>query len=137
MNWLNLQEQVRDLGFETTSVLTDDDYKYVIINASNRAVEVIRQTVVARFEDYFTDYFDIETGKLNKITAIDIDTDDDFEIEIPDKLLVLVPLLAAHYVWLDDDIVKAVTYWNEYDSLKNELISDCVRPRNARFSGGI
>jgi len=137
MNWLNLQKQIQNLGFETSSVLTDDDYKDIIIDASNRAVEVIRQTVVARFEDYFTDYFDIETGNLNDIISIDIDTDDDFDIEIPNKLLVLVPLLASHYVWLDDDIEKAVTYWNEYDSLKNELMSDCTRPRNVKFSGGI
>ncbi|NLA61772.1 MAG: hypothetical protein GX857_00875 [Bacteroidales bacterium] len=137
MNWLNLKRQIQGLGFETSSVLTDEDYKYIIIDASNRAVEVIRQTIVARFADYFTDHVDIETGQLNDITAIDVDTLDDFEIEIPKKLLMLVPLLAAHYVWLDDDVQKAITYWNEYDSLKNELIIDCNRNRNLKFSGGI
>lgn len=48
-------------------------------------------------------------------------TDDESEIELDDVGALLMPLLMAHYVWLDDDERKAVLYWNEYDDLKNQL----------------
>ena len=49
-------------------------------------------------------------------------TQDTYAIDMQDDLLQLVPLLAAHYIWLDDDERKAVMYWNEYDSLKQEIM---------------
>ena len=53
---------------------------------------------------------------------IDESTQDTYAIDMQDDLLQLVPLLAAHYIWLDDDERKAVMYWNEYDSLKQEIM---------------
>ena len=43
--------------------------------------------------------------------------------ELPLQLKVhhLVPLLAAYYVWLEDDPTKAAQYYNMYDSVKNEM----------------
>ena len=56
---------------------------------------------------------------------------------MPVKVLDLIPLLAAHYAWLDDDIQKATMYYNEYDDIKNLLVLDMERPQNITFYGGL
>lgn len=71
--------------------------------------------------------------KLPKIEELTEDTPDDFKIQVPDKLIDLVPLLSAHYAWLDDDVQKATIYWNEYDDLKNQLMEDMNRLQNVKF----
>lgn len=53
-----------------------------------------------------------------KITA---GTEDGTPLELDDSGALLMPLLMAHYIWLDDDERKAILYWNEYDDLKNQL----------------
>lgn len=50
--------------------------------------------------------------KLDNITP---DTPDDFDIQMDYEVEHLVPLLAGHYAWLDDDIQKATMYYNEYE----------------------
>lgn len=61
-----------------------------------------------------------------KCTDITKDTPDTFEFEIPLVAHVLIPLLAAYYLWLDDEKEKATTYQNLYDS----LLSDIERKKN-------
>lgn len=56
--------------------------------------------------------------KLDDITP---DTPDDFDIQIDYEIEHLVPLLAGHYAWLDDDIQKATMYYNEYEQLLNQV----------------
>lgn len=53
--------------------------------------------------------------------AVDKQTPDEEAIDLDDEAAALVPLLAAHYLWLDDDERKAILYWNEFDDLKNQL----------------
>ena len=50
-----------------------------------------------------------------KCTDVDENTPDTFELELPLKAHPLVPLLAAYYLWLDDDEPKATTYYNLYE----------------------
>lgn len=50
--------------------------------------------------------------KLDNITP---DTPDNFDIQMDYEVEHLVPLLAGHYAWLDDDIQKATMYYNEYE----------------------
>jgi len=59
-----------------------------------------------------------------KPIEITADTPDDFTIELDHDVLPFVPLLASHYVWLDDEPNKAGIYWNEYDILKNQLLQN-------------
>ena len=143
MNWGELKEQIRDLGFEDDSIASE--YKDVIINSSNRAINIINKTVVARAEQFFkneyknkhendNDYVEWEIPTIKKIT---VDTPDDFELNLPDKVTDLISLLASHYVWLDDDISKATYYWNEYDDFKEQLLTDCLRSRTATIRGGL
>lgn len=134
MTWVELKNEIKDLGFETDEIFKE--YETIIIHATNRAIHTIMNTIVSRFDDYFQDYFDVETGELTDITEIDTDTLDTFEIAVPNKLIKLVALLSAHYVWLDDDIMKSTLYWNEYDDLKNQLMFDIAKPRKTVISGG-
>lgn len=57
---------------------------------------------------------------------------DNVVLDINERVAPLLPLLTAHYVWLDDDERKATQYYNEYDALKEELAGD-----NARLRGKI
>ena len=117
MTWENLKTQIVDLGFEEDEII--DEYDRIIINAVNRALDVIRYKVFAQITDYYK--LTGEWGSKDPITGewvfpahehVSSATTDSYEIVLPDNLLPLVPLLAAHYVWLDDDITKATLYFN-------------------------
>lgn len=181
MNWGNLKEQIRDLGFEDDSIFSE--YQSVIINAVNRAVKLINSNVIALqgkyeftqngtqtgferhdlseitdsqgnhiFESltgmptriYNNEYyaFNNYTVEQNHIILINrsipgnftfffkqrlpdikASTQDDYVVPIDKTVEPLLPLLAAHYVWLDDEEQKAVMYYNEYEGMKNEILN--------------
>lgn len=139
--WKELKEQIVDLGFEEDEIT--NEYKRLIINSTNRALDVINATVVPLISDYYKreqswGYLDDESGEwvTPKPRHVNEDTPDTQKINLADNLQPLVPLLASHYVWLDDDITKATMYWNEYDQLKDQIISVCRMPRKATIEGG-
>lgn len=68
-------------------------------------------------------------------TPVTLETTDDTEIELPLKTHILVPLLAAYYVWLEDEKSKAVDYYNQYEKLSQSITYE--RPRMTILSGGI
>lgn len=74
------------------------------------------------------------------IPHITTSTPDDYELPIDPEVEPLLPLLVAYYVWLDDDERKAVMYYNQFDSMKNEIL-ERIRGRNgigtAEIYGGI
>lgn len=57
------------------------------------------------------------------------DTPDDTEIELPVKVQHLIPLLTAHYVWLEDNMVIADKYYAEYQQMYQELLAEEEKPR--------
>lgn len=140
--WEELKGQIVDLGFEEDETV-NEEYERVLRNAVNRAQDMVRYSVVPYLEDYYKrteewGYLDTETNKWilpkpRRITESTLDTD---RINLPDNLMQLVSLLAAHYLWLDDDITKAVTYWNEYDQYKTELLALLRQPKGAVIEGG-
>ena len=71
---------------------------------------------------------------------ITIETADDYVIPIDHEVEQLLPLLTAYYVWLDDDERKAVMYYNQFDTLKTEIL-ERMRERSetgkAEIFGGI
>ena len=78
-------------------------------------------------------------------TEIDATTPDSFEPELPKKVHHLIPLLAAYYLWLDDDERKAVQYYNNYETelsqiIQNEnmpkmrVVTDCGKTRGNNFN---
>lgn len=62
-------------------------------------------------------------------TEIDPTTPDSFVPELPKKVHHLIPLLAAYYLWLDDDERKAVQYYNNYESELSQIIQNENMPR--------
>ena len=155
MTWGELKSQLVDLGFEEDTITSEEEYGRLMRNSVNRAVSIITATVIPLIEGYLKNvaqwgyeteeeyedrYGDTVTRtvwqfpKTRKITS---DTSDDTKINFPDILEPLVPLLAAHYIWLDDDLTKAMIYWNEYDDLKDQIITNCQRPRRVEIVGGI
>lgn len=150
MTWGDLKDMLVDLGFEEDSITSESEYGRLIRNSVNRAISIIRSTVILQIEDYLqnqeswgyettdtdSDGNETTTWTLPKTKRITAETNDEQKINFPEITEPLLPLLAAHYVWLDDDITKATTYWNEYDSLKNEIIGVAKTPRKATIEGG-
>jgi ABC-type transport system substrate-binding protein len=61
------------------------------------------------------------------------------EVELPLKRRIhhLVPLLAAYYVWLDDDPTKAAQYFNQYETASAAVINSAEQPRARILEGGL
>lgn len=143
MTWAELKAELVDLGFEEDNITSEAEYGRLMRNAVNRALDVIYNIVVPQIESYYklTESWGYEDNdgewKLPKPKHVTADTEDTARINIAGNLQPLVPLLAAHYVWLDDDITKATMYWNEYDQLKDQIIMVCRQPRKAVIQGGI
>ena len=141
MTWAELKAELVDLGFEEDDITTE--YGRLMRNSVNRALDVVYNIVVPQIEGYYklTESWGYEDDDgswvLPKPKHVTADTADDDKINIARNLQPLVPLLAAHYIWLDDDITKATMYWNEYDQLKDQLIAVCRMPKKAKIEGGI
>ena len=152
MNWGELKQAIRDLGFEEDSTMTE--YATIVRNASNRAINMLIQDVLVPNKNYFvatlsywTTVIDPDTGEEKKVYVkwelpdmdqIAADTTDNTDINLPDRVIPILSRLAAHYVWLDDDQVKATIYWNEYDDFKSTLFDEARgRNYNCEFYGGL
>ena len=69
-------------------------------------------------------------------TPFTVVTDDLEDIPLPLKAHILVPLLTAYYVWLEDEKTKAVDYYNQYEKLAQSILND--KPVRMRIlPGGI
>ena len=113
MTFGDLKDKLRDMGFEEDASM--DEYKELVINAINRSIEIIKNTVVSRLEGVNPEAF-----------ALDIDSDDETEIDLPAKVTMLLPLLSAYYIWLDDDDRLAVFYYNNFYVLCNQFFSESM-----------
>lgn len=145
MTYGELKERIIDLGFEEDEVLSE--YARIIRSAINHASAVIYSTVALQMQGYlmneekvngavdFKANFTYSDG-IEPFTYVTDKTEDSEDMNVPRILEPLLPLLTAHYVWLDDDLTKATYYYNEYDSMKNEILSAAFKPRNARIVGG-
>lgn len=132
MTYGELKDQIRDLGFEEDASI--EEYKSIVINSCNRAMNIISKTVISQIEGYFK--FEIPEWVAPNLTPITVDTPDDSGIDLPDKVIDLMPLLAAYYVWLDDDERKAIYYYNQYEDLKSQILAECQGGSKARITGG-
>lgn len=142
ITYKEIKDRLTDLGFEEDDV-AESEYQRIYVNSLNRAGEIIYATIMLATEDYIRkqqglDYED-EDGNaiaLPKITRVSLTTPDTAKINVPDELVPLYTLLAAHYAWLDDDLTKATIYWNEFDDLKNQFIVNARTPKRAVIVGG-
>ena len=153
MNWGELKTEIRDLGFEEDSTM--QEYESIVRNAANRAINFIFHNLVLGNKQYFgailstkkkivdpltgdVTYKRVSWNPPTEMEEITADTPDDFDIDLPDRVIKIVPILASHYVWLDDDQVKATIYWNEYDDFRRALAEEAqARNYNCEFYGGL
>lgn len=137
MTYGEAKEIIRDYGFEDNSAMTE--YNTNVKNALNTAIQNIYDDMVIQLKGYYkktlsTDEKEWEPVRPELINDL---TEDDFVIELPDNLLVLVPLLAAHFVWLDDDIQKSINYYNDYEDMRQKILNSCFSDVKATITGGI
>jgi hypothetical protein len=137
MTYGEFKQEIRDLGFEDDSSM--EEYSTIVRNAANRSIQYIYSDLVIRFKTYFKQLLSTEDREWEALRPLPITvlTTDDFVIDLPEPLLVLVPLLAGHFVWLDDDVQKSVMYWNDYDEMKNGIVAGFLSDMKATIKGGI
>ena len=137
MTYGEAKEIIRDYGFEDNSAMSE--YQTIIKNSLNTAIQNIYDDMVIQLKGYYkktlsTDEKEWEPVRHELINDL---TEDNFVIELPDNLLVLVPLLAAHFVWLDDDIQKSINYYNDYEDMRQKILNSCFSDVKATITGGI
>lgn len=133
VTYKEIKEALVDLGFEIDDEV-ESEYHRVRINAINRSLNVLWSTVVLPNIDYFEETDDIDEDE--GLTYFEDAPDEDEEVNLPRILLPLLQLQAGHWLWLDDDLTKATIYWNEYDDLKNQILTTIRTPRKAKIIGG-
>ena len=131
MTYGEAKEIIRDSGFEDNSAMTE--YNTNVKNALNAAIQNIYDDMVTQLKGYYKKTLYEPTRPEYIVDS----TPDDFVIELPDNLLVLVPLLAAHFVWLDDDIQKSINYYNNYEDMRQKILNACLGDTRATITGGI
>ena len=109
-----------------------------------RITDVVERTGSKPFSDYELEqdriFIPNKTGSYTifykeQIVQITKSTSEDSELQCDYRALPLVSLLASHYVWLDDDAVKATMYYNEYEQNLERIVKDYNRPK-LRIVGG-
>ena len=134
MTYGEAKEIIRDYGFADDTELTE--YQTNIKNALNTAIQAIYDDVVIQLKAYYKKTLSEEWIPVRPEIITDT-TEDDFVIALPDNLLVLVPLLAAHFVWFDDDVQKATNYYNDYEDLRQKILTSCIADAKAEITGGL
>ena len=91
MTYGEAKEIIRDYGFEDNSAMSE--YQTIIKNSLNTAIQNIYDDMVIQLKGYYkktlsTDEKEWEPVRPELINDL---TEDDFVIELPDNLLVLVP----------------------------------------------
>ena len=137
ITYKEIKEALVDLGFEVDDEV-ESEYHRVRLNAINRSLNVLWNTVCLPYISYFEEHDDMDEdeGITYFVDTDDHPVDDTDTTNLPQMLLPLLQLQAAHWLWLDDDLTKATIYWNEYDDLKNQIIGTITKPRKAKIIGG-
>lgn len=117
------------IDFDKTPVLYEKDNTQMYVGFSEFDIER-GNTLVINADEHkgnFRVYY------VKKHTAITSETTDTTDLELPLKSHILVPLLSAYYIWLEDEQAKAVMYHTKYENLRQEIYS---RPR-LKIIGGL
>lgn len=123
--YLDMTEREGFLDFAETPVLYEKDGEGMFVKFSNYQVEMGHTIVIDADENKgsFRVYYNKEC------TQIGSETEDSFVPEIPLKVHHLIPLLAAYYLWLDDDAAKAAQYYNMYETELGLILQKDSQPR--------
>lgn len=117
MTYGELKRRIKSLGFEEDSTM--GEYNEIVIDSIDRALQYIYDSTVKMMFPYYERELGSRPLRPEHIT---LETEDDHEIDLPEDLLELVPLLAAYHVWLDDDLTKATMYYNNFVQKREEIM---------------
>jgi len=110
--YIDMEDRGNFLDFAETPVLFEKDGEEMFKKFSDFQIEM-GHTVVINADEYkgaFRIYYNALCTQINS------ETEDTFVPELPLKVHHLIPLLAAYYLWLDDDAAKAAQYYNMYET---------------------
>lgn len=121
--------EVKFLGFADTPVMTGVGVykKFNNFKIENGSTLVMDGSFKGKFKVFYK----------KAHTPITLETANDVVFELPLKTHILIPLLTAYYVWLEDEKSKAVDYYNQYEKLSQSIAIDEQKPRMTILSGGI
>lgn len=112
-----LKSRIKSLGFEEDSTMSE--YEDIVIDSINRDLQYIYDSTVKAMLPYYIRELGYEPQRPALINA---DTEDTYEIDLPEDLIELLPLLVAYHVWLDDDQTKAVLYYNNFVQKRDAIM---------------
>lgn len=123
--YIDMTDRDGFLAFAETPVMYEKDGTEMFTKFSDYDIEMDSTIVIspAGHSGSYRIYYEKEC------TTIDENTPDTFELQLPAKAHRLVPLLAAYYLWLDDDQPKATTYYNLYEQKRDEIMAKDQKPR--------
>lgn len=138
-----------EIKYYDMETLTADDGVVKFLDFADTPVKVndgTNSAVYTRFNDFEIEngntlVMDGSTAGTFKVfykkahTPVTLTTEDTTEIELPLKAHILLPLLSAYYVWLEDEKSKAVDYYNQYEKLSQSIMVE--KPRMRFMGGGI
>ena len=131
--YIDMTDRPGFLSLAETPVLFEVNGSEVFRKFGDYQVEMDHTIVINA--DAYAGSFRIYYNKA--CTEIDATTPDSFVPELPKKVHHLIPLLAAYYLWLDDDQVKATQYYNMYETELSMLLQKAQRPRMRILDGGL
>ena len=110
--YVDMTDRAGFLGLAETPVVFELDGEETFRKFGDYQIEM-GHTIVIKADDYsgmFRIYYNKECSTITDTTS------DVFVPELPNKVHHLIPLLAAYYLWLDDDAAKAAQYYNMYET---------------------
>lgn len=122
------------LDFSDTPVLFEQNGSALYSKFSDYEIES-NDTVVINADEYKGSFRIFYKVAHETFTGEQLST----EVPLPLKAHHLVPLLAAYYVWLEDEPTKAAQYFNAYEQKAQEVLanSQSSHIRVRVLSGGI
>ena len=110
--YIDMTDRQGFLGLAETPVVFEVNGEETFRKFGDYQIEM-GHTIVIKVDDY-EGMFRIYYNK--QCTDITSTTSDAYVPELPNKVHHLIPLLAAYYLWLDDDAAKAAQYYNMYET---------------------
>ena len=123
--YIDMTDRTGFLGLAETPVVFEVNGEETFRKFGDYQIEM-GHTIVIKVDDY-EGMFRIYYNK--QCTDITSTTSDAFVPELPNKVHHLIPLLAAYYLWLDDDAAKAAQYYNMYETELALIMQKETAPR--------
>lgn len=117
-----LQLESETMQYNLKNVI-NDFYEFVDIETNNKKLSTNKYTCENGILVIFgTDIEDKLTIKYNAYpTKITCETSNDFELDVPEEVAILIPLYIASELYKDDDIQQAVLFRNQFEVALAEL----------------